>query len=289
MLEWRSSRLETRLTALDELKEQREDLQTTIDELKESIEEKRKAYHQALDQLQIGLIQFQERLKREAIDYLNELAKDFRRHRTNQISETIQRELSSERTDRTSHRTIGQIYRNQAQSLGRQRRSHPHGGHSRRCASPMSEETSHDRTPSSPNLIESSWTDADERRWTTKSTERNSVGQRREEDSSERCVHVSVQRRERSSQRHDRSSSDLHRSFHSGGVLLTSNARRYDSLDPRLNVLESLSVSDLSRQVTQSEQMKTLQSTHVRPSLPILISINFNRSQPHPHYLRELI
>ena len=93
MIEWRSSRLETRLTALDELKEQREDLQTTIDELKESIEEKRTAYHQALDQLQIGLIQLQERLKREAIDYLNELANEFRRHRTNQISATIQRAI----------------------------------------------------------------------------------------------------------------------------------------------------------------------------------------------------
>ena len=35
--------------------------------------------------------------------------------------------------------------------------------------------------------------------------------------------------------------------------LLTSNARRYDSLDPRLNVLESLAVPDLPRQATQLE------------------------------------
>jgi ABC-type transporter Mla subunit MlaD len=148
---------------LDELKEQREDLQTTIDELKESIEEKRTASHQALDELQIGLIQLQERLKREVIDYLNELAKEFRRHRTNnQISATIQRELSSERTDRTSQRTIGQVRSNQSQGLGGLRRSHSNSGHSRRSASPVSEETSHDhdRTPSSLNRVEPTPTNA---------------------------------------------------------------------------------------------------------------------------------
>ena len=78
---------------MDDFKQQREDLQTTIDELKESIEEKRTAYHQALDELQIGLIRFKERLKREAIAYLNDLASEFRRHRTNQISATIQRAI----------------------------------------------------------------------------------------------------------------------------------------------------------------------------------------------------
>ena len=84
---------ETRLAALDDFQQQREDLQATIERLKESIEQKEAAYHRALDQLEIGLIRFKERLKREAIDYLNDLAIEFRRHRTNQISQTIQRAI----------------------------------------------------------------------------------------------------------------------------------------------------------------------------------------------------
>ena len=216
MIEWRSSRL----TALNDFKQQRAGLQTTIDELKESIEEKQKTHHKALGQLQIGLIRFKETIE-ERSHRLSQRVSEGIPSTSNQSD--LQDNSTSHSRELSSHRTIGRINRNQAQSLGRQRWSHPHCGDSRRSASPISEETSHDRTPSSPNLIESSWTDAEECRRTPKSTERNSVGQRREEDSSEQLVYVSVDRREWSSRRHYRSSSDLHRSFHSDAVLLTAS------------------------------------------------------------------
>ena len=173
-----------------------------------------------IDSIQRTVEERSDRLSRWVSEWISSTSNpsDFRDH-----SMSHSREFPSQRTDRTSHRTIGQIRPDQSQGLRRARRSHSNSGHSRRSTSPISEETSHHRTPSSPNLIESSWIDANagECRRTTKSTERNSVGQRREEDSSKRLVHVSVERSEWSSQRHYRSSSDLRRSFYSGIFLIT--------------------------------------------------------------------
>ena len=83
-------------------------METTIEELKRQIQQKEDAYRSALDQMEIALITFKNRfvhfdssfvqtlffrLKKEAIQYLNDLAIEFRRTTKNQISQTIQRAI----------------------------------------------------------------------------------------------------------------------------------------------------------------------------------------------------
>ncbi|CAF1561887.1 unnamed protein product [Adineta ricciae] len=85
--------LETRLISVEEFKTQRQTMETTIEELKRQIQQKEDAYRSALDQMEIALITFKNRLKKEAIQYLNDLAIEFRRTTKNQISQTIQRAI----------------------------------------------------------------------------------------------------------------------------------------------------------------------------------------------------
>ncbi|CAF0817678.1 unnamed protein product [Adineta steineri] len=83
----------TRLVALEEFKYQRQTMETTIDELKDLIKKKENAYKNALEQMEIALILFKNRLKNEAIQYLNDLAIEFRQSTKNQISDTIKRTI----------------------------------------------------------------------------------------------------------------------------------------------------------------------------------------------------
>ncbi|CAF4805324.1 unnamed protein product [Rotaria sp. Silwood1] len=85
--------LKTRLVALEEFEYQRQTMENTIDELKNLILKKEDAYKQALDQMEIALIFFKNRLKKEAIEYLNDLAIEFRHNTKNQISNTIKRAI----------------------------------------------------------------------------------------------------------------------------------------------------------------------------------------------------
>ncbi|CAF1179097.1 unnamed protein product [Adineta ricciae] len=85
--------LKTRLISVEEFKTQRQTMETTIEELKRQIQQKEDAYRSALDQMEIALITFKNRLKKEAIQYLNDLAIEFRRTTKNQISQTIQRAI----------------------------------------------------------------------------------------------------------------------------------------------------------------------------------------------------
>jgi hypothetical protein len=68
-------------------------METTIDELKNLILKKEDAYKKALEQMEIALICFKDRLKKEAIEYLNDLANEFRHNAKNQISNTIKRAI----------------------------------------------------------------------------------------------------------------------------------------------------------------------------------------------------
>ena len=54
-------RSETRLSALEEFKQNRQSLELTIEELKSLIEKKEEAYHQSLTEMEIGLIRFKDR------------------------------------------------------------------------------------------------------------------------------------------------------------------------------------------------------------------------------------
>ncbi|CAF3667056.1 unnamed protein product [Adineta steineri] len=85
--------LKTRLVALEEFKYHRQTMETTIDELKDLIKKKENAYKNALEQMEIALILFKNRLKNEAIQYLNDLAIEFRQSTKNQISNTIKRTI----------------------------------------------------------------------------------------------------------------------------------------------------------------------------------------------------
>ena len=69
---------------------------------------------------------------------------------------------------------------------------------------------------------------------------------------------------------------------------LTSNARRYDSLDPRLNLLESLFTVTF---VSRSHQIGIIEhhSANIRSSLRAVIALNSNYQRTHLHYLRELV
>jgi len=79
-------------------------METTIDELKTTILKKEDAYKKSLEQMEIALISFKDRLnplfilisfffsirlKKEAIEYLNDLAIQFRDNTKSQISNTI--------------------------------------------------------------------------------------------------------------------------------------------------------------------------------------------------------
>ncbi|UJR34173.1 hypothetical protein I4U23_021580 [Adineta vaga] len=85
--------LKTRLIALDEFKYQRQTMETRIEELENLIQQKEDAYRFALDQIEIALILFKNRLKKEAIQYLNDLAIEFHRTTKHQLSQTIQRTI----------------------------------------------------------------------------------------------------------------------------------------------------------------------------------------------------
>lgn len=54
-------RLETRLSALEEFKQNRDSLEMTIEELKNLIQQKEQAYHRALTEMEIALIRFKDR------------------------------------------------------------------------------------------------------------------------------------------------------------------------------------------------------------------------------------
>ncbi len=54
--------IETRLAGFEEFKYQRQTMETTIDELKNLILKKENAYKKALEQMEIALISFKDRL-----------------------------------------------------------------------------------------------------------------------------------------------------------------------------------------------------------------------------------
>ncbi|CAF1032822.1 unnamed protein product [Rotaria sordida] len=85
--------LRTRLVALEEFEYQRQTMEKTIDDLKNLILAKEDAYKKALDEMEIALIVFKNRLKKEAIEYLNDLAIEFRHNTKNQMSNTIKRAI----------------------------------------------------------------------------------------------------------------------------------------------------------------------------------------------------
>jgi hypothetical protein len=84
-------------------------METTIEDLKNLILKKEDAYKKSLEQMEIALICFKDRsfdlstpflshyfvfrLKKEAIDYLNDIAIEFRHHSKSQISNTIKRAI----------------------------------------------------------------------------------------------------------------------------------------------------------------------------------------------------
>lgn len=53
--------VETRLSALEEFKQNRHSLEMTIEELRNLIQKKEEAYHQALTEMEIALIRFKDR------------------------------------------------------------------------------------------------------------------------------------------------------------------------------------------------------------------------------------
>ncbi|CAF3962655.1 unnamed protein product [Rotaria magnacalcarata] len=85
--------LKTRLVALEEFEYQRQTMEKTIDELKSLILKKEDAYKKALYHMEIALMFFKDRLKKEAIEYLNDLAIEFHHNAKNQLSNTIKRAL----------------------------------------------------------------------------------------------------------------------------------------------------------------------------------------------------
>ncbi|CAF4471191.1 unnamed protein product, partial [Rotaria sp. Silwood2] len=78
--------LRTRLVALEEFEYQRQRMEKTIDELKDLILKKEDAYKKALDQMEIALMFFKNQLKKEAIEYLNDIAIEFRHNTKNQVT-----------------------------------------------------------------------------------------------------------------------------------------------------------------------------------------------------------
>ena len=68
----------------------------------------------------------------------------------------------------------------------------------------------------------------------------------------------------------------------------TSNARRYDSLDPRLKVVKScFSVSLTPKSLNRSRS--TQHSALTQPSMSMVTTMNFNRLGTHLHDLREIV
>ena len=109
-----------------------------------------------IDSIQRTIEERSDRVSRRLSEWISSTSNqsDHRDHSTNHSREF------------PSQRTIGLIRSDQPHGLGRERRSHANSGHSRRSTSSVSEETSLDRTPSSPNLIESSSTDTNDCRTT---------------------------------------------------------------------------------------------------------------------------